>query len=155
MNNCVGTGNLKFFLLFLIYTWTTCAIALGTFGWNYFFCLGSSCEFQGIELWLVRVVTLLGIGVWLFTTSMLMNVIYGIVTGIGTIDRLKFKTTNAWEECDKQSVPLTEIFGIGPYWTWVLPIDPLWHDHDEVLGYVTRQRLLRQYKEGSDVSSGV
>ena len=46
-------------------------------------------------------------GAFLFTSSMLMNVCYGIMTGIGTIDRLKKKATNTMNQSDE------DVFGVG------------------------------------------
>ena len=43
-----------------------------------------------------------------------------------------------------EPVPLVDIFGIGPWWTWPLPMDPLFEDFDAVMGYSTPQRLLRE-----------
>lgn len=69
-----------------------------------------------------------------------MNVMYGVITGIGTIDRLK------GDYGDDEPVPLQDIFGIQGYWTWPLPIDPIFQDYDKVMGYSTSQRLLREDK---------
>jgi hypothetical protein len=88
--------------------------------------------------------TVLGIGSFLFTSSMIMNVIYGILTGIGTIDRLKKKATSTMNDSIEEPVPLIDIFGIGPWWTWPFPMDPLFEDFDAVIGYSTPQRLLRE-----------
>jgi palmitoyltransferase ZDHHC3/7/25 len=99
---------------------------------------------------LARLMTLLSIGSFLFTSSMLMNVTYGIMTGIGTIDRLKKKATNTMGDSDEESIPLSHIFGLGGYLTWCLPTDPVFPDYDHVMGYSTPQRLLReQIKAGS------
>jgi hypothetical protein len=109
MNNCVGVGNLKHFLLFLTYTWTASSFALGLFGWNYFFCADEDCTFHPVVLHLVRVMTLLAIGAFLFTSSMLMNVCYGVMTGIGTIDRLKKKATNTMAQSDEEPINLIDV----------------------------------------------
>ena len=109
MNNCVGVGNLKHFILFLIYTWTAAAYALAVFGWNYFFCADEECTFHPVVLHLVRLMTLLAVGAWLFTSSMLMNVCYGIMTGIGTIDRLKKKATNTMSQSDEEPIQLIDV----------------------------------------------
>jgi hypothetical protein len=81
---------------------------------------------------------------------MLMNVVYGIMTGIGTIDRLKKKATGTMSESDEEPIPLKDIFGIRPYVEWLVPVDPVFDDYDRVMGYSTPQRLLReQMREGS------
>lgn len=112
MNNCVGVGNLKHFCLFLIYTWSSAAYALALYGWNYFFCADEDCTFHPVVLHLVRLMTLLAIGAFLFTSSMLMNVCYGIMTGIGTIDRLKKKATNTMGQSDEEPIPLVDVSNI-------------------------------------------
>jgi hypothetical protein len=132
------------FTLFLVYTWTCSAMALMLLGWNYFFCSSDGCAFTIVLVQLARIMTLLSIGAFLFTSSMLMNVCYGLMTGIGTIDRLKKKATNTMIESDEEPIPLKDVFGIGAYWTWPLPIDPIFDDYDRVLGYSTPQRLLRE-----------
>ena len=57
MNNCVGVGNLKHFILFLVYTWTCSVFSLLLLGWNYFMCADEECAFNGVLTQLVRVVT--------------------------------------------------------------------------------------------------
>jgi len=160
MNNCVGAGNLKHFFLFLIYTWSCSVYCLVLLGWNYFFCASDECEFNVVLTQLVRIMTVLCVGAFLFTSSMIMNVIYGMLTGIGTIDRLKKKATSTMNDSLEEPVRLIDIFGIGPWWTWPLPMDPLFEDFDEVMGFATPQRLLReqilreQQEEGSMVGGG-
>ena len=144
MNNCVGAGNMKHFLLFLVYTWTCSVFSLSLLGWNYFFCDTEECMFNPVLTQLVRVMTLLSIGAFLFTSSMLMNVCYGIMTGIGTIDRLKKKATNTLHTSEEEPIPLTDIFGIAGYHTWPFPVDPVFEDYDKVMGFSTPQRLLRE-----------
>ena len=93
---------------------------------------------------LVRIMTVLCVGSFLFTSSMLMNVTYGIMTGIGTIDRLKKKATNTMSSSDEEPIPLIDVFGIGGYHTWIFPVDPMFNDYDNVMGYSVPQRLARE-----------
>jgi hypothetical protein len=86
-------------------------------------------------LHLVRIMTLLAVGAFLFTSSMLMNVCYGIMTGIGTIDRLKKKATNTMGQSDEEPTSLADVFGIAGFHTWLLPVDPIFEDYDKVMGY--------------------
>lgn len=68
MNNCIGAGNLKHFLLFLIYTWTCSVFLLLLLGWNYFFCASEDCVFNLVLTQLVRIMTVLSIGSFLFVS---------------------------------------------------------------------------------------
>ena len=113
-------------------------------GYSYFFCASEDCEYNLVLTQLVRIMTVLGVGAFLFTSSMIMNVVYGILTGIGTIDRLKKKATNTMSDSEEEPIPLKDIFGIGPWYTWPLPVDPLFDDFDNVMGFSTPQRLLRE-----------
>ena len=131
-------------MLFLIYTWKCAAYSLDLFGWYYFFCADEDCTFHVIVVHLVRVMTVLCVGAFLFTSSMLMNVTYGLMTGIGTIDRLKKKATNTMSQSDEEPVPLRDVFGVGGYHTWPFPVDPLFEDHDRVVGFSSPQRLARE-----------
>jgi len=75
---------------------------------------------------------------------MMMNVTYSIMTGIGTIDRLKKRNQRILGQADEEPIPLIDIFGIAGYHTWPFPVDPLFKDHDSIMGYTTPQRLLRE-----------
>ena len=112
-------------------------------------CGDENCEFNVLLTQLVRAVTVLSIGALLFTSSMIMNVTFGLMTGIGTIDRLKKKANDTIVEAIEEPIPIRDVFGIGAYWTWLLPIDPVFEDYDRVMGFSTPQRLLREEMKGS------
>jgi hypothetical protein len=78
------------------------------------------------------------------------------MTGIGTIDRLKQQATvtASGPSLNERPIPLRDIFGIEGYWTWWLPMDPVFEDYDRIFGYSTPQRLLREKDQNdSDFSS--
>lgn len=69
MNNCVGAANLKHFVLFLLYTWLCSVFGLVLLGWNYFFCANELCVFTTVLTQLVRVMTVLSVGSFLFVSG--------------------------------------------------------------------------------------
>jgi hypothetical protein len=152
MNNCIGAGNLKYFILFLLYVWIGAAFSLLLFGGNYFLCNTESCAFSPILIQLVRCMTVICIGALFFTSNMLMTVVYSIMTGLTTIDRLKRKAKNTLEDCQEEPIDLEHVFGIGGYWTWFIPIDPIFQDWDQVMGYSTTERLLRENQNNGFVN---
>lgn len=102
---------------------------------------------------LVRFMTFLCVGSILFTSSMLANVTFGVMTGSGTIDRLKRRYGEATDQQFDADNPiaLVDIFGIGSILTCLLPTDPIFPDHDRVLGYSMPQRLLREGNENTSI----
>jgi hypothetical protein len=107
-------------------------------------CADDECIFNPVLIHLVRVMTVLAVGAFLFTSSMLMNVCYGLMTGIGTIDRLKKKATNTMSQSDEEPIPLKDVFGVAGFHTWPFPCDPVFDNYDTVMGYSSPQRLLRE-----------
>jgi len=73
-----------------------------------------------------------------------MNVLWGIMTGIGTIDRMQRFRDNSFDKSDDAPISLFDIFGIGPFYTWLIPTDPLIPDFDRLMGYSSSIRLLRE-----------
>lgn len=113
------------------------------FGWNYFSCASDNCQFQGLEVQLVRAMTGICLGTLLFTSSMLMSVIYGVMTGTGTIDRLKQKADATWHLADEEATRLEDIMGTGSILSWFLPVDPQWPDFGRIHGYTTTEQLVQ------------
>lgn len=69
------------------------------------------------------------------------------MTGLTTIDRLKRKATNTLMESEDEPIDPEEVFGIAGYWTWPLPMDPVFEDYDVVMGYSSTERLLREQRD--------
>lgn len=163
MNNCIGASNLKHFILFLLYSWIASSLALLIFALNYFLCHyihidvnSGICQFSPVLRTLVRLMTIIAISSLLFISSMIVNVAFGLVTGVGTIDRMKRNSGMTSDGGVEESGPIDpeEVFGIGPVWTWLFPVDPVFRDYDAVLGYSTPQRLLRERLLLGDNSCG-
>lgn len=45
---------------------------------------------------------------------------------------------------DEEPIPLSEIFGIAGYHTWPFPVDPVFEDYDQAMGFSMPQRLARE-----------
>jgi len=142
----IAVSYTEHFILFLCYTWIGCTYVLILFAINYFFCSSEECVFSTVLVQLVRIMTVIGICTFLFVSSMLMNVTFGIMTGVGTIDRLKMKSEGTRNDSDAEPMKLKDVFGIQGYWTWVLPFDPIFEDHDRILKYSIPDRLRREHE---------
>ena len=94
---------------------------------------------------------MLCIGALIFTTNMIVSVFWAIMTGMGTIDRMKKLEMRTFDQSDEAPIPWTHVFGVGPYITWLFPSDPIFHDYDEIMGYSNTQRLVREKKMTSSV----
>ena len=149
------------FILFLMYTWIASAWVLLIFMWNFFLCVSShrteSCSFSPMVVQLVRAMTCIALGAFIFTSSMLTNVLHAVMTGVGTIDRLK-QQASKHQDVHKHipvddPIPWRAIFGIQGYWTWCLPMDPVFEDCDQTFGYSTPQRMLREQQRLQTESS--
>lgn len=128
MNNAIGAGNQKNFILFLVYTdvtsifmYTVLAIHL----------IDDNLAFSGASLAMARGLIFVLLFAILFTSSMIANQLYGIVTGLGTIDRMKLKGD---EKGYGTTIPWSHVF--GETWPpWVLPINPHYPNPDKVFRY--------------------
>ena len=91
-----------------------------------------------------------------FNFDWMSNFPLGLMTGIGTIDRLKKKAMDTMMLAEEEPIPLKDVFGIAGYHTWLLPIDPVFDDYDRVMGFSTPQRLLREQimEPGTDYYTG-
>jgi len=103
MNNAIGAKNQKNFFLFLIYTDAASVAMYVILALHLVDCEAIACnEFYGAGLYMVRVLIFILLFAILFTSSMILNQIYGLQTGLGTIDRY----LNHYSRC----LPLPLIF---------------------------------------------
>ena len=141
MNNAIGAKNQKNFFLFLIYTNLASCYMYAILALHLVDCGEFTC-FTGVGLQLVRVlifVLLFGI---IFTTSMILNQVYGLSVGLGTIDRMKLKKDDPEMGTP---VPFTQVFGVS--WpTYFLPLDPVWENEEEVFHYRLADELFSSDK---------
>ena len=68
-----------------------------------------------------------------FTGEMMRRQVLSIITGIGTIDRLKL--AKGKQIAGGDPLPLASIFGIDFPLLWLFPIDPFFDNPDDILGY--------------------
>lgn len=131
MNNAIGAGNQKNFLLFLGYTditsifmYTVLAVHL----------VDDNLAFSGAGLDLSRGLIFVLLFAILFTSSMIVNQLYGIICGLGTIDRMKL-------EGDRKvygtTIPWSNVFG-DAWLPWFIPITPQFARPDKVFRYKTK-----------------
>ena len=47
-------------------------------------------------------------------------------------------------QSDEEPIPLKDVFGIQGWFTWPFPVDPIFDDFDQAMGYCLPQRLDRE-----------
>ena len=121
MNNAIGAGNQKNFILFLVYTdlaslymYTIVAVHL----------VDDDIAFTGTGLVLARVLIFVLLFAILFTSSMIANQCYGIITGLGTIDRMKLRLDEDSHSVRGYTVPWRHVFG-DEWLSWIFADRPL------------------------------
>jgi ribosomal protein L40E len=128
MNNCIGANNQKHFMLFLFYTLIEATYALALIlanvrtGYVY-----SSSTVAGLAYALLGI----SIATLLFVATMMYNQVYAIVTGIGTIDRMRKRGPKG----NFAPVPWVDVFGVDPWPLYLLPTDVKYRDFHRVMGY--------------------
>jgi hypothetical protein len=138
VNNCVGIGNHKLFLLFLLWVNVVCAYALVLTICKYMFCkpglvsgdCGTSTQ-NLLSVFLLVEASLFG----LFTVCMMGDQSSVLTTNQTKIDTLKGVVTNSGVE------DFNEVFGcssdVSFTYDWLVPFRAVFPDHlrDRVLGY--------------------
>ena len=139
MNNCIGVGNLKYFLLFLFYAFAVSGYVIGLVLFHFVECLEKHhCENYGILMaYVIRAALILACAAMIFTLSMVVNQCKGIRTGMGTVERLQWQRKDGrmrGSPSDYAPVELEDIFGDGNKLLWLLPTKPYFR-------HLRRQRL--------------
>lgn len=136
VNNCVGIGNHKLFLLFLFWINVMCDYSLLLIACRYAFCMLGRTDCSGSDdgnlciILLMVEAALFG----LFTLCMMGDQSTVVTTNQTQIDRLKKSRHEA-------KVVYNEVFGcaadVSFQWKWLLPVAAVFPDHcrDSIFGY--------------------
>jgi ribosomal protein L40E len=128
MNNCIGANNQKHFMLFLLYTIVEAVYALALIATNY----SNGATYPSAACsGLVAALLAVSIATLMFVATMMYNQIYAIVTGIGTIDRMRKRGPKG----NFAPVPWVDVFGVDPWPMYLLPTDVKYRDFHRVMGY--------------------
>ncbi|GLD93019.1 hypothetical protein PINS_up001611 [Pythium insidiosum] len=148
VNNCVGIGNHKFFLLFIFYVFCMSAYALILVFFRYARCMNVSCPTHAALRVIFLVVEAVLFG--LFTLCMMCDQYSVILTGTTQIDRLKGEVS--------ESLGIREVFGGASSkftYQWLLPAD-VWFPASvklQLLGYVLEEELATSDDEETERES--
>ena len=121
MNNCVGIGNHKYFLLFIFYTCVSCVYSLTLLFWRFFDCLGRHGHVRTHHFTCLdkpsQMLGMLGLVVesilfGLFTSCMMFDQSGVVLTKITNIDRLKSGAAEATNGGAEALAGVIEVFGV-------------------------------------------
>jgi len=154
VNNCVGVGNHKLFLLFITYTFLVCTYSLFLVLTKYVICIyhDTYCS-QGADVHLALIFLVVeGILFGLFTLCMMGDQLPGILTNQTQIDRLK---GGAAAKTPLLITEVNEVCGSSLQqsfeWLWLAPVAVSFKDRavkEKILGYC-------RPCSGTDVCDGV
>lgn len=142
MNNCVGASNQKYFILFLFYALAVTAYAVGLVLYHFVQCVAESyCDdYSTLTANLIRAVLIIASAAMIFTLSMLMNQFHGVITGLGTVDRMQRRKKEGrirGSVEDFRPMRWSDIFGEGNKVMWLFPTDPYFRksQRERILGF--------------------
>ncbi|CAM9139849.1 unnamed protein product [Scytosiphon promiscuus] len=142
MNNCVGVANQKYFILFLFYALAVTGYAVGLVLYHFIQCVAESyCDdYSTLTANLIRAVLIIAAAAMIFTLSMLMNQFHGVITGLGTVDRMQRRKKEGRIRGgveDFRPMKWSDIFGEGNKLMWLFPTDPYFRkaQRERILGF--------------------
>lgn len=155
VNNCVGIGNHKYFLLFIFYTSLSCVYSLTLVTMRFFDCMGRHGHIRTHHITCLdkpnQLLSILGLFVeailfGLFTSCMMFDQAGVVLTKITNIDRLKGGASD--EKTGASALAgVIEVFGLNPKKTdlggrfradWLSPFHRICFPsslHDEIMGF--------------------
>jgi palmitoyltransferase len=138
VNNCVGLGNHKFFLLFISYTFLSCAFSLALVLFRFFTCVnvvrGAQCFASTSDGVRIMLLVVEGVLFGLFTSCMMLDQWSVVTSGVTQIDRLKGES----ERDESPEHDVNEVFGTRDFEAhWLTPTTVTFpiSIKDEIFGY--------------------
>lgn len=150
VNNCVGIGNHKYFLLFIFYTFLSCMYSFVLVMTRFFSCMGRNGHVRAHHMTCLdrptQLLTMLGLVVeailfGLFTSCMMIDQSSVVTSKMTHIDRLKGEDDTA-----SSLAGVVEVFGLHTRWgndhrfrpDWLSPFAKVCFPsslHDEIMGF--------------------
>lgn len=153
VNNCVGIGNHKFFLLFIFYTCLSCFYSLTLMIWRFCECtmgnMTSRCLDDPSELLNYAALFAEALLFGMFTLCMMVDQWSVVTTNVTNIDRLKGEVHFIFDDLSThvtKSAAINEVFG-GKYsfhLSWLSPLANVTFPRslrDEIMGFCQPNNL--------------
>mmetsp|Transcript_9984 Transcript_9984/g.14128 ORF Transcript_9984/g.14128 Transcript_9984/m.14128 type:complete len:381 (+) Transcript_9984:119-1261(+) len=136
VNNCVGIGNHKYFLLFIFYTFLSCLYSIILVTVRFFQCMSANqskemhCLDRPSDLLYLMFLTMESILFGLFTSCMILDQWDVVLTNVTHIDRLKGDLPPLFGDESSNKIGISEVFGAGSgvikserecNWRWISP----------------------------------
>lgn len=142
VNNCVGVANQKHFILFLFYALAVTGYAVGLVLYHFIECVAEEyCDdYSTLTANLIRAALVIAAAAMIFTLSMLLNQFHGVISGLGTVDRMQRRKKDGRIRGgpeDFRPIRWKDIFGDGNKIMWLFPTDPHFRkpQRERILGF--------------------
>lgn len=143
-------------MLFLVYALAVAGYAVGLVLYHFVECLAEAyCDdYSTLSANLIRATLILACAAMIFTLSMLMNQFQGILTGMGTVDRMQRRRKEGrmrGSPKDYTPVRWEDIFGDGIKLFWLLPTNPHFRQTQRERIWGFRERPVSRRHDYEDV----